>query len=94
MTETGDYQSIRPQDGEKYGTLPGDKEGLVIGVQRLFGRQWLAKTPLALDSGDPFKSALGGGTPIRAIVTAKPVTVTDVIRAAKGGTAPGAATAS
>ena len=72
MTETGDYETIRPQDGDEYGRPPGDKENLVIGVQKLFGKQWLAKKPLTLDGGDPFKNAaLGGGFPVQAIVTAK-----------------------
>ena len=83
-TGTGDCQTIRPQAGDKYGTLPGDKGGLVIGVQKLFGRQWLAKTPLTLDGGDPFKSTLDGASPVAAEVTAKPVAVADVVRAVKG----------
>ena len=72
MTETGDYLSINPQAGEKFGKLPND-EGLTIGVQRLFGTEWLARTPLKLDDGDLFESPLGGGLPIEAMITAKPV---------------------
>lgn len=75
--EIDDYITIDPRTSP-YGTLQNDTEDLVIGVQKLFGSEWLTKTPFALDGGDPFKSALGGSPPVAAMVTAKEVTVEDV----------------
>lgn len=57
--ETGDIEEVRPEFGDPYGQLPGDKEELVIGVQKLFSGDWTAKKPLSLDHGDPFKDGAG-----------------------------------
>ena len=76
--ETGEIEIIRPEYGDPYGQLPGRKPNLVIGVQRLFGKDWMAERPLSLDRGDPFTSGAGHLRATRLI--AKPVHVDHAVQ--------------
>ena len=81
--ETGDIERVRPEYGDPYGQLPGDKEELLIGAQKLFSRDWTAKKPLSLDHGDPFKN--GAGKPLAAKLFATPAFINDAVLAIKAG---------
>ena len=83
--ETGDIERVRPEFGDPYGQLPGDKEELVIGAQKLFSGDWTTKKPLSLDYGDPFKN--GAGTPLAAKLFATPAFINEVVIAIKAGRA-------
>ena len=83
--ETGDIEQVRPEFGDPYGQLPGDKEELVIGVQKLFSGDWTAKKPLSLDHGDPFKN--GAGKPLAVKLFAAPATINNVVDAIEAGRA-------
>ena len=82
-TETGDYVEVKPENGEKYGLLPGSPGSAMIGVQKLFGGQWSEKRGPSFEGADPFRNNLGGGSPVQARVTAKPVVEADVFRSVK-----------
>lgn len=62
--ETGEIERVRPEYGDPYGQLPGDKEELMIGAQKLFNGDWTAKKSPSLDHGNPFKN--GAGKPLAA----------------------------
>jgi len=53
--ETGDIVQVRPEYGDPYGQLPGDKEEVMIGARKLFSGDWMASKQLSLDHGDPFE---------------------------------------
>lgn len=79
--KTGDIEPVRPEYGDPYGQLPGDKE-VVIGIQKLFSGDWTAKKPFSLDHGDPFKN--GTGEPLAAKLFATPAFISDVFTMAGG----------
>ena len=83
--ETGDINPVQPEYGDPYGKLPEDKQNMVIGIMRLFGKEWTAENPLSLDGGDPFGN--GAGTPLACKLVARPAFVADVRNAIKAGTA-------
>ena len=83
--ETGDLKPVQPEYGDPYGRLPRDPQEMVIGIMRLFTKEWTAKKPLSLDGGDPFSS--GAGTPLACKLVAKPAFVADVLNAIKAGSA-------
>lgn len=85
ITETGERRTVQPEYGDQYGRLPNDRSNSAIGVQKLFGREWTAKIPPTLDGGDPFRSDMGGDSPIPAKITAKPTLVSLVVEAVTGG---------
>ena len=76
---------MQPEYGDPYGGLPLDTQIMVIGVMKLFGKEWIARKPLSLDGGDPFGN--GAGTPLACKLVAKPAFVADVLKAIKAGTA-------
>lgn len=84
--ETGEINPVQPEYGDRYGELPLDTQKMVIGIMRLFRKEWTAKKPLSLDGGDPFRK--GAGTPLECKLVAKPALVADVLNAIKTGTAP------
>ena len=71
--ETGDINPVQPENGDLYGRLPEDKQNMVIGIMRLFGKEWTAKNPLWLDGGDLFDN--GAGTPLACKLVARPAFV-------------------
>lgn len=77
--ETGEVDTVRPEYGDPYGHLPGDKHNLVIGVQPIFSEDWMDKRPLSLDRGDPFESSVWGPLEIRLI--AQPAYLHEVVKA-------------
>ena len=77
--ETGDVHTVKPEYGDPYGQLPGDKQ--MIGVQRLSGEDWRFQTPYSLDRGDPFTS--GAGRPMAIRLFAKPAYVDEVVKASQ-----------
>lgn len=83
--ETGDINPVQPEYGDCYGELPVDTQKMVIGIMRLFRKEWTAKKPLSLDGGDPFRN--GAGTPLACKLVAKPAFVADVLNAIKAGSA-------
>ena len=83
--ETGDINPVHPEYGDTYGELPVDTQKMVIGVMRLFRKDWTAKKPPSLDGGDPFCD--GAGTPLACKLVAKPAFVADVRNAIKAGSA-------
>lgn len=83
--ETGDINPVQPEYGDPYGELPVDTQKMVIGVMRLFGKEWTAKKALSLDGGDPFRN--GAGTPLACKLVAKSALVADVLNAIKAGSA-------
>lgn len=83
--ETGDINLIQPEYGDPYGTLPLDTQKMVIGVMRLFTKEWTARKPLSLDDGDPFCN--GAGIPLTCKLVAKSAFVADVLNAIKAGRA-------
>lgn len=83
--ETGDINPVQPEYGDPYGELPVDTQKMVIGIMRIFGKEWTAKKPLSLDGGDPFRN--GAGTPLACKLVAKPAFVADVLDAIKAGSA-------
>lgn len=83
--ETGDINPVQPEYGDPYGRLPLDTQNMVIGIMRLFSKEWTAKKPLSLDGGDPFRN--GAGTPLACRLVAKPAFVADVLNAINAGTA-------
>lgn len=83
--ETGDINPVQPEYGDPYGVLPLDTQNMVIGIMRLFSKEWTAKKPLSLDGGDPFRN--GAGTPLACKLVAKPAFVADVLNAINAGTA-------
>ena len=50
---------VRPERGDEYGKLPGDQDGLVVGVVKLYDRSWRLQQPPTLLKGDPFREAAG-----------------------------------
>lgn len=76
---------MQPEYGDSHGELPLDTQKMVIGVMRLFRKEWTAKRPLSLDDGDPFRNR--GGTPLAYKLVAKPAFIADVLNAIKAGTA-------
>ena len=58
---------------------------MVIGIMRLFGKEWIARKPLSLDGGDPFRN--GASILLACNLVAKPAFVADVLDAIKAGTA-------
>ena len=76
---------MQPEYGDPYGKLPVDTQKMVIGIMRLFRKEWTAKKPLSLDGGDPFCN--GAGTPLACKLVAKPAFVPDVLNAIKAGSA-------
>ena len=83
-SETGDIHLVMPDQGEEYGKLPEDTQNLVIGIQKLFGKEWTASAkPFSLDGKDPFKN--GAGTPLALKLVTKPALVADVLNAIKVG---------
>lgn len=89
--ETGDINPVQPEFGDPYGELPSDTQKMVIGIMRLFKKEWTTKNPLSLDGGDPFRD--GAGTPLACKLVAKPAFVADVLDAIKAGSAASAASA-
>ncbi|KAG8533042.1 uncharacterized protein KY384_001825 [Bacidia gigantensis] len=89
ITELGYVRPLKPENGDPYGKLPpgkpDDQSSVVIGLQKLYGKDWTTKKPFSLDGVDPFKNNVGSGTEIAAKLTAKPVLVADVVRAIGGG---------
>lgn len=83
--ETGDINPVHPEYGDSYGELPVDTQTMVIGVMRLFRKDWTAKKPLSLDGGDPFRN--GAGTPLACKLFAKPAFIADVRDAIRAGSA-------
>lgn len=83
--ETGDINSVHPECGHSYGELPVDTQKMVIGVMRLFRKDWTTKKPLSLDDGDLFRN--GAGTPLACKLVAKPAFVADVRNPIKAGSA-------
>lgn len=83
--ETGDINPVQPEYGDPYGELPLDTQKMVIGIMRLFTKEWTTKKPLSLDSEDPFCN--GTGTPLACKLVAKPAFVADVLDAIKAGSA-------
>ena len=81
ITETDDVIEVQPEYGDSYGRLPGDTSDVVIGVQRIFGKEWTAKEPLGLGDVNPFDNDMGSGKAIEARLTASPVIVADVVKA-------------
>ena len=78
-SDTGDVNPVQPEYGDPYGGLPLDTQKMVIGIMRLFKKEWIAKKPLSLDGGDPFRD--GAGTPLACKLVAKPAFVADVLNA-------------
>ncbi|KAL9043873.1 MAG: hypothetical protein Q9214_002953 [Letrouitia sp. 1 TL-2023] len=83
--KTGEIDPVRPEHGDTYGELPWDTDGMVIGIMRLFSKEWTANKPLSLDGGDPFLN--GAGTRLACKLVAKPAFVVDVLNAIKAGSA-------
>lgn len=83
--ETGDMYQVKPEHGNPYGQLPGDKTNIEIGAQKLFTKDWKTRRPYSLNNGDPFTS--GAGQPLPTKLIAKPACVTDVINAVVAGRA-------
>lgn len=83
--ETGDINPVQPEYGDPYGELPVDTQKMVIGIMRLFRKEWTANNPVSLDGGDPICS--GAGTPLACKLVAKPAFVADVLNAIKAGSA-------
>lgn len=83
--ETGKINSVRPEFGNRYGKLPLDADDMVIGIMRLFSKEWTAKKRLSLDGRDPFCD--GAGTPLACRLVAKPAFVADVLDAIKAASA-------
>lgn len=77
--ETGEISIVRPEYGHPYGRLPGDRQNLVIGVQRLFDKDWTTKRPFSLERGDPFMNSDWRPMPTRLI--AEPVSLGEVVKA-------------
>ena len=83
--ETGEINPVQPEYGDPYGKLPLDKQNMVLGIIKLFGKEWTATNPLSLNGGDPFRNR--AGTPLASKLIAKPAFVTDVVNAVKADTA-------
>lgn len=84
ITEVGEKRTVRPEY-ERYGQLPNDRSNLVIGAQKLFGREWTARVPLTLDGGDPFGNDMGGESPVRVRITAKYTSIASVVQGLRKG---------
>ncbi|MCJ1394355.1 hypothetical protein MMC18_007233 [Xylographa bjoerkii] len=83
--ETGDIAPVYSEEGWPYGQLPGDKSKLVVGVMKVFGKEWTVKQPPSLDGGDPFRTGSGAGTPLPAKVVGRPALLAEVLKAIQGG---------
>ena len=84
MTEIGEKRTVRPEY-QVYGRLPNDRSNLVIGAQKLFGREWTARVPLTLDGGNPYGNDMGGESPVRVRITAQYTSIASVVQGLRKG---------
>ncbi len=85
IAETGEIAPVWPEYGYAYGKLPRDTQNMVIGIMRIFGREWTARRPLFLKGGDPLQN--GAGTPLACRLVAKQALIPDVLNAIKAAEA-------